>query len=116
MPDFMAKKFAMQLNQIVVPQSESYILFAVCKHSPAAFLKNAKKICRERFSLGIQSHFQAEGAEVLSPECARGEGKRRCASTMSECRVTCYRVKRRSIKSSVFPSSNSCLEKKQQVP
>lgn len=47
MPDFMAKKFAMQLNQIVVPRSESYILFAVCKHSPAAFLKNAKKICRE---------------------------------------------------------------------
>lgn len=47
MPDFMAKKFAMQLNQTVVPQSESYILFAVCKHSPAAFLKNAKKICRE---------------------------------------------------------------------
>lgn len=47
MPDFMAKKFAMQLNQIAVPQSESYILFAVCKHSLAAFLKNAKKICRE---------------------------------------------------------------------
>lgn len=59
MPDFMAKKFAMQLNQIVVPQSESYILFAVCKHSPAAFLKNAKKICRERFSLGI-SHISRQ--------------------------------------------------------
>lgn len=37
----------MHLNRIVVPQLESYILFAVCKHSPAAFLKNAKKIRRD---------------------------------------------------------------------
>lgn len=44
---FDGQELAMQSNRTVVPRSESYILSAVCKHSPAAFLKNAKRICRE---------------------------------------------------------------------
>lgn len=68
----------------------------------------------ERFSLGTQSHFQA-GSTKEQKSCL--QTKRLCQTvpeakendvgapdTISECRVTCYRVKRRYTKLSVFPA------------
>lgn len=61
----------------------------------------------ERFSLGIQSHFQA-GSTTEWKSCLQSvpEAKENIGApgTTSECRVTCYRVKRRYIKLSVFPA------------
>lgn len=61
----------------------------------------------ERFSLGIQSHFQA-GSTTEQKSCLQSvpEAKENIGvpGTTSECKVTCYRVKRRYIKLSVFPA------------
>lgn len=81
---FDGQELAVQLNRIVVPRSEPYILSAVCKHSPAAFLKNAKRI--EPWDLVALPGRRYQGAEVLSPgqktlsDCAKGKEKQRwCA-------------------------------------